>query len=298
MKRIVHFVLLSIGLFDIHSLSSQDQNWQYLGQKPPGDTPEIFAPGVVSIDSKNSHALAVSPDGKTIIFSRYPDRTSYILTFENGQWSGPVESFFYGKEVSFSRDGNRIFYYTDGDIFCVEKQPTGWSPPVRLGAGVNTQGMEYYPCIVDDGSMYFSRDGNWNTGRLMVSQYREGEFQTARDLGLPINSGGALHAWVAPDERTMVFNSPRTGSHTRLDIWASFRKTDGSWTNPQNLGKTVNSVADAILCPTVTPDGRYLFFTKLNFNTNTGNIYWASTGLIDSVRQTATGFKRIDTDKY
>jgi hypothetical protein len=136
---------------------------------PPGDTPELFAPGIVSVDNKNSHALAVSPDGKTIIFSRYPDRTSYILSFKNGQWSGPAESFFFGKEVSFSMDG--------------------------------------------------------------------------------------------------------------------------TWIDPKNLGETVNSGADAILCPTVTPDGKFLFFTKLNFNTNTGTIYWVSAGLIDSLRHTETGFK-------
>jgi hypothetical protein len=271
---------------------SQDASWRYLGQAQPGDTPELFAPGVVSVDQKNSHALAVSPDGKTIIFSRYPDRTSYIMTCENGRWSGPAESFFFGKEISFSRDGNQIYYYTDGDIFYVEKRQEGWSVPIRLGAAVNTGETEYYPCIVSDGSMYFSRDGNWNSGRLMVSRFRNGEFQTATDLGLPVNSGGALHAWVAPDESAMLFNSPRSGSRTRLDIWASFRKMDGTWTNPQNLGETVNSGAEAVLCPTVSPDGKFLFFTKMNFSNNTGNMYWVSTGLIDSLRQNATGLKR------
>jgi Tol biopolymer transport system component len=263
---------------------SQNESWEYLNESPPGDIPKIFGKGIVSVDNKNSHALAISPDGKTIIFSRYPDRTSYILTFENGKWSEPGESFFYGKEVSFSSDGKKIFYYTEGDIFFVEKKNDGWSNPIRMGENINTAEAEYYPCIVDDGSMYFSRDGNWKTGRLMYSRFSNGNYMKAVDLGLPINSGGALHAWISPDESYMLFNSPREGSFTQNDIWVSFRKNDGSWTIPINAGEKINSGADAILCPTVSPDGKYMFFTKLNFNPTTGNIYWVSTKFIYELR--------------
>jgi hypothetical protein len=256
-----------------------------LGQTPPGDTPVVFAPGIVSIDNKNSHALVVSPDGKMIIFSRYPDNTSYILTKENDKWTGPVESFFYGKEVSFTADGIRIFYYTGGDIFYIEKDSSTWSMPIKLGVNINTDGIyEYYPCIVNTGDIYFSRDGNWATGRIMHSKFQDGEFQIATDLGFPINNGGALHAWVSPDESYMLFNSPRTGSFTQLDIWVSFRKSNNNWSIPQNLGAKINSGADAILCPTVSPDGKYLFFTKLNLSSNTGYIYWIKRDFIDSLK--------------
>ncbi len=263
---------------------SQNESWEYLNEPPPGDIPKIFGRGIISVDNKNSHALVISPDGKTIIFSRYPDRTSYILTFNGGKWSEPKESFFYGKEVSFSSDGKKIFYYTDGDIFSVEKKNDGWSNPIRMDENINTAEVEYYPGIVDDGSMYFSRDGNWKTGRLMYSRFSNGNYMKAVDLGLPINSGGALHAWISPDESYMLFNSPREGSFTQNDIWVSFRNADGSWTNPINAGEEINSGADAILCPTVSPDGKYMFFTKLNFNPTTGYIYWVSTKIINELR--------------
>lgn len=264
---------------------SQNESWEYLNEPQPGDIPKIFGKEIVSVDNKNSHALVISPDGKTIVFSRYPDRTSYILTFNGGKWSEPEESFFYGKEVSFSSDGKKIFYYTDGDIFYVEKKNSGWSNPIRMSENINTAETEYYPCVVADGSLYFSRDGNWKTGRVMYSRFSNGNYMKAVDLGLPVNSGGALHAWISPDESYMLFNSPREGSFTQNDIWVSFRKTDGSWTNPMNAGEKINSGADAILCPTVSPDGKYLFFTKLNFNPNTGYIYWVSTKIIHELRK-------------
>jgi hypothetical protein len=96
MMRTVPIVAIVFLLFRPNASFSQENSLPYLGQTPPGDKPELFAPGIVSVEGKNSHALAVSPDGKTIIFSRYPDRTSYVLSFENGQWSGPKESFFFG----------------------------------------------------------------------------------------------------------------------------------------------------------------------------------------------------------
>jgi Tol biopolymer transport system component len=283
-------LLFIISVFGILPTIPHLQNvvYDYYRQTPPGDTPKIFAPGIVSVDNKNSHALVVSPDGKMIIFSRYPDGTSYILSKANNEWTGPVESFFYGKEVSFSPDGNKIFYYTGGDIFYVEKKSSGWSQPIKLGTNVNTTNQtEYYPSIIKSGDLYFSRAGDWATGRLMYSKFQNGEFQKAVDLGLPINNGGALHAWFSPDESYVLFNSPRAGSYTRNDIWISFKKKDGNWTDPINLGKKINSGADAIMCPTVSPDGKYMFFTKLNFNPTTGFIYWVSTSFIDSLRTSA-----------
>ena len=62
-----------------------------------------------------------------------------------------------------------------------------------------------------------------------------------------------------------------------------FRKDDGSWGKPMNLGKAVNSEA-ADLRPSVTPDGRFLFFTS--DRSGKGEIYWVSTQVIESLRET------------
>jgi hypothetical protein len=39
----------------------------YLGQKPPGTTPEVFAPGIISVQENFEHSAAVfSPDGSEV----------------------------------------------------------------------------------------------------------------------------------------------------------------------------------------------------------------------------------------
>lgn len=144
--------------------------------------------------------------------------------------------------------------------------------------------MEYYPSITNDGTLFFSRNGNWSEGRIMYSTLKDGKYTTPIDIGLPLNKGGASHAYVAPDKSYMIFNSPREGSYTKFDLWISFCIADDSWTIPQNLGKTINSGGEAILCPTVTPDGRFIFFTRLQQD-GTGHVYWVSSKIIDVLKK-------------
>ena len=41
----------------------------YLGQKPPGMTPEVFAPGIVSTKNNIEFKIAISPDGKYLFYT-------------------------------------------------------------------------------------------------------------------------------------------------------------------------------------------------------------------------------------
>jgi Tol biopolymer transport system component len=260
-------------------------SFNYPEEKVPGDTPLVFGLGIVSVADKNTHACMFSPDGSMLIFSRYPDKKSYLMTLEKGAWTAPVEAFFDGKECSFSADGKRVFYYKNGgDIYYNEKSENGWGEPISVGSNINTAETEYYPSVTNDGTLFFSRAGKWSDGRIMYSILENDQYSLPVDIGLPVNNGGALHAFIAPDKSYMLFNSPRAGSHTQLDIWISFHNNDGSWTEPQNLGETINSGADAILCPTVSPDGKYMFFTKLNFNPQCGYVYWVSTEFISKLK--------------
>lgn len=280
------FFNIIISCLLLYNTNAQNVQIKYPGGPEPGDEPIIFAKGLVSVDGKNTHACTFSPDGKMLVFSRYPDKKSYIMTFENGKWTEPKEAFFTGKETSFTTDGNKIFYYTNGgDIFYNEKKNDKWGPSLSVGDKINTAETEYYPSVTNDGTLFFSRNGKWNEGKIMYSTLSNGNYNKPVDIGLPINSGGALHAFIAPDKSYMLFNSPREGSFTQLDIWISFHKQDGSWSDPMNLGKKINSGADAILCPTVSPDGKYLFFTKLSFSSGTGYVYWVSSLIIEKTRE-------------
>jgi len=79
----------------------------YLGQKPPGIKPEIFAPGIVSTEKKSEAAMSFSPDLQELFFSyRSPieGRENRILHMKmiNNVWTKPELPSF----VSQKNPGN------------------------------------------------------------------------------------------------------------------------------------------------------------------------------------------------
>ena len=67
----------------------------YLGQKPPGMIPEIFAPGIISSTEFIEFKGSFSPDGKEYYFYKHalPEfiSTLYFTRVENGVWTEPAE---------------------------------------------------------------------------------------------------------------------------------------------------------------------------------------------------------------
>ena len=93
------------------------------------------------------------------------------------------------------------------------------------------------------------------------------------DLAAVIRDGAP---GVAPDESFLVFNSVRPRGLGGADLYLSLRQSDGTWTTPRNLGPRVNS-AYLDICPYISPDKKYLFFTRSNgFSSkkHSADIYW------------------------
>ena len=69
----------------------------YLGQKPPGMTPEIFAPGIVSIPNSAEFSGTFSPDGSEYYFYRIskndPDKI-FFSKLKDGKWTAPASAAF------------------------------------------------------------------------------------------------------------------------------------------------------------------------------------------------------------
>lgn len=127
MKKLI--VITFMVLVTATSLPAQQKDFpkltgSYLGQKPPGETPELFAPGVISIDENFEHSAAVfSPDGKevfwcTIVNGNTDKRVAgnlrlYTMKMVDGHWSAPrptVRSIF----PETTSPGMKHFLFRDG----------------------------------------------------------------------------------------------------------------------------------------------------------------------------------------
>ena len=103
----------------------------YLGQKPPGKAPEIFAPGIVSTYGGEFNSV-FSPDGNEFYFSKTnkkkkKDQIMYMRRVNN-LWIKPEIAPFSGNyddcDVSISPDGNRLFFISIGRILPGSNTPT------------------------------------------------------------------------------------------------------------------------------------------------------------------------------
>ncbi|MEI7727737.1 MAG: putative Ig domain-containing protein [Bacteroidota bacterium] len=267
----------------------------YFGQTPPGSTPQKFAPGVVSIPNRNEAVITFSPDGKSVFFydEKYPgpgDPYTMYATYTNNHWTTPdTIPFTMGRKTGepfFAFNGNRVYMFATNavnhmgivDLSYSVKQGTGWSDPVSMGNPPNSEAYQYHPCIVGDTSIYFSS----STGDICRCQYNIGIYQNRIVLPIPINHIGTStwgDPFVSANESYMILKSIRTEGYGQNDLYIAYKKTDGTWTNPKNLGNVINTPMDET-SGDITPDGLYMTYGSNK------DLYWVSTGFIDSLKYT------------
>ena len=148
----------------------------FLGQKPPGLKPEIFAPGIISTIHQEHSSLAFSPDGNEIFWSiwpksetgkRIPQQIMYTKIVD-GLWIKPEIVSFSGQFMDggpcFSPDGQKLYFYSRRphkkggkpekhlDIWIVKRVKSGWSEPLLMPSPINSELNDASPFIGSDGT--------------------------------------------------------------------------------------------------------------------------------------------------
>ncbi len=267
----------------------------YFGQTPPGNTPQIFAPGIVSKPGRNEAVITFSPDGASVFFyiEKYPQPgTPYTLfaSYTNNHWTDPdTIPFTVGRstgEPFFAFNGNRVYMFASNavnhagvvDLSYSEKQGADWSNPISMGNPPNSEAYQYHPCIVGDTSIYFSS----YAGDICRCQYDNGLYQNRIILPVPVNHIGSQtwgDPYVSSDESYMILKSVRPEGYGQNDLYIAYKKSDGTWTNPKNLGSIINTPGEET-SGDITPDGLYMTYGR------NSDMYWVSAGFIDSLRYT------------
>jgi WD40-like Beta Propeller Repeat len=279
----------------IFALSTPDQGKEslpltgpYLGQKPPGMAPELFAPGIISTCTQHGSAY-FSPDGREVYFSRMLPRPSVIMYMreENGRWT-PPRVVCEGLTPGLAPDGRTVLFST-WELWRMFKTPAGWTAPDKFGPAINFQKRQDTPYAAANGALYFcSMFGDRNG--IYRAEFKDGAYGRPERLEYGISSGyGDFSPCIAPDESYLVFASTRPG-YGVTDLYVSFKTSDGSWTAPKNMGPAINTGAKEA-CPFVSFDGKYLFFmsnrvSELNpspIPDGPGNVYWVDARVIKSL---------------
>ena len=198
----------------------------------------------------NEGTVSFSPDGNTMYFTResYFDNkfikddqgisTINIYSAEqiDGEWKNIKKLPFNGKNhntgaPAVSPDGKYLYFSSDrtgsiggADIWVVEILGNNtFSEPKNLGPKINTEAREAFPYVSKENNLYFASNGHYGFGNLdvyMVS-LNEGQNDTPRNLGAPINTGKDDFGFTIDEEQKIgFFSSNRDGGMGDDDIYA------------------------------------------------------------------------------
>jgi hypothetical protein len=287
----------------------------YLGQKPPGLTPEIFAPGIVSTAFTEQFAY-FTPDGNELYWLLRGVPHSVILFTKqvDGVWTQPRVAPFSGRyfaKFCLSPDGNQVIFDSnqplDGKgppqetfhVWRVKRTASGWGEPEWMDSLVDVAA----PSMARSGNLYFYLDQK-DRMDIYMSEFIDGAYGPPVRLGDEVNSSHPeVDPFIAPDESYLIFCSARPGA---FGLYVSFKQQDGHWSPAVFMGREINMGEEGSCCPSVSPDGRYLFFTnsrqihepyseraltyeeKWRILNSPGNgsidIYWVDAGVIEALK--------------
>jgi serine/threonine protein kinase/tetratricopeptide (TPR) repeat protein len=234
----------------------------------------------------------ISPDGRTL----------YFFTFGQGtwdNWQAPIiwrSDFTFGEPVNvgsvipvldpaydwigcFSYDGLEMYIeslerpggYGKVDLWVSRRASVDedWYPPENLGPIFNTAQVDGGVCISADGlTLYFhsSRAGGYGILDIYMTTRgtRDDPWGPAVNLGSKLNSSASdASPWISADGLELYFSSWRTGGYGGGDIYVARRATqNGPWSDPVNLGPTVNSAYQDFR-PSLSPDGLLLLLADM-----------------------------------
>ena len=289
MKQIenqIVMLMVFLGISSIGLCARPYAKGPYMGQTPPGSTPQIFAPGFIS--DTRPHQLELWPsfsaDGNTFCF----DRRGRVLITENTEqgWTRPKHIMsipFRASYCCLSPDANSIYVMYKHDRYkryhpCRSQRTSdGWSTLQELGPPLSSPTKELGISLAANNSIYLCSkrhpDGLW------YFPYANNTWPRAIhiDVSYPVSEPG-----IAPDESFMVFTAMnQPGGYGVRDLYLTLHLPDGTWSKPRNLGPRINS-AYFECTPRISPDKKYLFFTRANGwgcyggPGDTGDIYWVA----------------------
>lgn len=220
----------------------------------------------------------IKPQSENVI------KSTTILKVEN---LGPnINTEFAELRPTISADGNILFFICEDhpyntkyrsvrnsqDIWFAERDSTGkWGEAMHLEYPINTANYNAVYWISPDNNRilirgsfidgdyvgdgismsYRTRSGGWSKpNRLLIENYYD--YDRGRQSG----------ATMAHDGKTLLFYMTKESGGYNNDIFVSFLRGDGSWTEPKSLGKKINLPKFNEMTPYLASDGVTLYFSS------------------------------------
>ena len=254
--------LISIGADTAKSVLTKLKG-KYFGMSKPGDIPEAFAVGIASNLVGGHSNITFSPGGDEAFWTEWNEtETGYsdgcmimYSKIENNYWTVPRILVPKGDTPIFSGDGTGVYYLDKGPgrkIVFIEMNNGIILPPKPVEFDLEQSGLYWQFSLDKDRNIYYSTDYG-----LCRALYKNGRYLQPEKLSEVFHPDyKGMHPFVSPNGDYLLFSAD--GEYGKADIFIGYKKSDGTWTRPVNLGNKINSAGPEYF-PVVTIDGKYLF---------------------------------------
>ncbi len=187
----------------------------------------------------------MSPDGKTMYFSRrnHPGNV-------NGE-----------------KDDEDI-WYSELDTISGE-----WKKAINIGKGLNNKGPNFVSAITPDGNAVvlmlgnkYRKNGKMLAGVSVSTRVEENwTAPTSQEIENDYNYSPKANYFMANNRKVMLMSVERDDSYGDRDLYISYLKDDNTWSEPENMGKTINTAAEES-SPFLAADDKTLYFSSKGFS--------------------------------
>lgn len=212
----------------------------------------------------NDYNAILSPDGQTLYFSRrnHPGNIAGVNDKEDIWYS------------SLDKDGKWTLAKNMGPKFNNEY-------PNFVNA-INSVTPDGKAAVMVLGNQYIDGGKKMLAG-MSISNYVNGEWTTPKVVKIEndYNYNEKSHYFLSNTRRALLMSVERLDSYGDRDLYVSFNKNDSTWSEPLNLGKSINTPAEEA-SPFLAADDKTLYFSSKGYSGYGGSDIYRSIRLDDT----------------
>ena len=178
-----------------------------------------------------------------------------------------------------SPDGKTLYMFViddprnigDGDIWYSSKEgETGWTPRKNIGYPLNNDASNFVISISPDNNTLFlsrkykakGKDIVDNGKGFSLSKRTRDGWSVPVDVNVTDFKNKNIYGefCMSADQKTLIHAIEAPETFGDQDLYVSFKQSNGTWSTPKNLGKTINT-AKAENSPFLATDGVTLYFS-------------------------------------
>ena len=222
--------------------------------------------------------------GRSIKAAQYRKKT-FEFAVSSSQKNKNASYVFAPKNLGDSVNSSSSEYYpsvTVTDDALVFTRRTGNAREDFMLSGINSKDSFNKAAPLDGdinleprkGAITVSQDGDWLFFAADIAGAGLGGFDIYKSIYTPSgwseqeNLGDSINTdfWesspaISPDKRALYFSSTRPGGYGGADLYVSYLKPNGRWTEAVNMGPTINTAGDE-MAPFIHADNQTLYFTS------------------------------------